>query len=67
MKVQPAVLRSRVKGEAATDAGRKASATRKARHPHLLPVWDVEARGIRSVNLATVSRIAAGGTVRAFA
>ncbi|MDF0604031.1 hypothetical protein P1J78_25335, partial [Psychromarinibacter sp. C21-152] len=38
MKVQPATLKFHVKGNAATDAGRKASVTRASRHPHLLPV-----------------------------
>jgi hypothetical protein len=42
MKVQPAAMRSRVKGEAATDAWRRVVATRKANHLELLPVWDVD-------------------------
>ena len=66
MKVQPPALRSRVKGEAATEAGQRAVATRKANHPELMPVWDVDAGGVRSINLDTVSRVASGGTVRTF-
>lgn len=67
MKVQPAALRSRVKGEAASEAARKAVETRAANNPHLLNVWDVEKGAPRSINLATVSRIAAGGEVHTFA
>jgi len=67
MKVQPAKLKFHIKGDAASEADRKATATRQARHPHLLPVWDAEARAPRSVNLATISRIAVNGTVHTFA
>ena len=66
MHVQPAAMASRVKGAAASPAGRQAAATRRHRHPELLPVWDVATGAIRSVNLDTVSRIAANGTVRTF-
>ena len=67
MLVQPASLPLHVKGEEATEAGRRAAQTRKERHPHLFPVWDAEKRAIRSVNLATVTRIATGGTVHTYA
>lgn len=66
MKVQPATLAKRVKGDAATDAAKRATATRKATHPNLMPVWDVEAKAARSINLATVTRIATGGHVHTF-
>lgn len=66
MRVQPATLRQHVKGNAASDAARKAIETRTRRHPHLLSVWDTEAQAPRSVNLATVSRIAADGHVHSF-
>ncbi len=66
MQVQPATLQHHVKGGAATEAGQKATATRKERHPHLLPVWDAKAKAPRSVNLATVSRIAVNGTVHEY-
>ncbi|MEZ5913445.1 MAG: hypothetical protein R3D84_15495 [Paracoccaceae bacterium] len=66
MKVQPAALKFHVKGDDASEAGRKAAATRAQRHPHLLPVWDAEKRAPRSVNLATIRRIAVGGTVHTF-
>ncbi len=67
MKVQPAALKFHIKGDAATDAGRKGAVTRAARHPHLLPVWDVQKRAPRSVNLATVSRITVDGRTQEYA
>jgi len=66
MQVQPATLQGHVKGDAATEAGKRAVETRKARHPHLLPVWDAKARAPRSVNLATISRIAVDGVVHEY-
>jgi len=67
MKIQPATLKFNVKGDNATEAGKKAVATRKARHPHLMPVWDAEARTVRSVNLATIQTIAIDGLAHAYA
>jgi hypothetical protein len=67
MQVQPAALRLREKGEAASAPARRATLTRQERHPHLLPVWDVRARAPRSINLRTVSRIAVDGRVHRFA
>ncbi len=61
MQIQPATLQHHVKGDAATEAGKKAVATRKERHPHLLPVWDAKAKAPRSVNLATVTAIRING------
>ncbi|GAB5447167.1 hypothetical protein [Gymnodinialimonas sp.] len=66
MKVQPAAMAKRVKGDGATDAGKCAALTRKATHPNLMPVWDVEARAARSINLATITRIAAMGQIHRF-
>lgn len=67
MKINPAKLRLHLKGKDASEAAREAAATRKERHPHLMPVWDIEADAARSVNLLTVSRIATGGRVYRFA
>jgi hypothetical protein len=67
MQVQPAALRLREKGEAASAPARRAALMRQERHPHLLPVWDVRARAPRSINLRTVSRIAVDGRVHRFA
>lgn len=61
MRVQPAALKLHVKGDAASEAGRKAAATRAERHPHLMPVWDADAKAPRSVNLATVLTIKVDG------
>ncbi|MEV8467007.1 hypothetical protein AB0T83_09470 [Fluviibacterium sp. DFM31] len=66
MKIQPPTLKFHVKGDAASDAGQRAAATRATRHPHLLPVWDAEAKAPRYVNLETVSRIAVNGRVHTF-
>ncbi|MFG6625014.1 hypothetical protein [Sulfitobacter sp. 1A12056] len=66
MQVQPATLQRHAKGDAATEAGKQAVQTRKARHPHLLPVWDAKAHAPRSVNLATISRIAVDGVVHEY-
>lgn len=66
MKVQPATLKFHVKGDDATEAGRNAAVTRAIRHPNLLPVWDAENKAPRSVNLATVTRIAVDGQVYRF-
>ncbi|UWR37695.1 hypothetical protein [Sulfitobacter sp. W074] len=59
-------LQRHVKGDAATEAGKRAVETRKARHPHLMPVWDAQAHAPRSVNLATTSRIAVDGVVHEY-
>lgn len=67
MQVQPAALRHRVRGEAASEPARRATFTRQERHPHLLPVWDVRARAPRSINVRTVSRITVDGCVHRFA
>ena len=67
MQVQPATLKNHVKSDAATDAGKRAIATRKATHPNLLPVWDAIAKAPRSINLATVSRIAVNGQIHDYA
>ncbi|MEL7319741.1 MAG: hypothetical protein AAFN04_13995 [Pseudomonadota bacterium] len=66
MRVQPATLKQHVEGEAATEAGQKAAETRRKHHPRLMPVWDIDAKAIRSVNLETVTRIAAGGQVHEY-
>jgi len=67
MRVQPSALRQRIKGNDASKSARQAALTRARRHPNLLPVWDADEQATRSVNLATVSRIAADGTIHQFA
>jgi hypothetical protein len=66
MTVQPAALKNHVKGTEGCESARRAAETRSERHPHLLPVWDVEKQACRTVNLATVNRIAVNGTVHEF-
>lgn len=66
MKVQPAALKFHIKGDAATEAGKKATATRAERHPHLLPVWDADKGAPRSVNLATIREIRVNGATHSF-
>ncbi|WP_299850146.1 hypothetical protein [uncultured Roseovarius sp.] len=66
MRVQPAKLKFHLKGKTASESARKAALTRAKRHPHLMPVWDAEASEPRSVNLATISRIAVNGAVHHF-
>lgn len=66
MRVQPAALKFHTKGDAASEAGRKAAETRAQRHPNLLPVWDAEAKAPRSVNLATVLSIKVDGATHNF-
>lgn len=64
MRVEPRKLP--VKGEKAAKPAQRATKAKKARHPHLLPVWDADAAAIRSVNLATVTRIATGNAGHTF-
>ncbi|HBZ45308.1 MAG TPA: hypothetical protein DEO85_14925 [Maritimibacter sp.] len=66
MTVQPAALKNHVKGADGRESARRAAETRAERHPHLMPVWDVEKQACRTVNLATVNRIAVNGAVHEF-
>lgn len=66
MAVQPAKLKFEVKGDDASESGRKAAETRAARHPNLMPVWSVDAGAIRSVNLETVQEIKIAGKKYSF-
>ncbi|WP_299970186.1 hypothetical protein [uncultured Roseobacter sp.] len=66
MRIQPATLKHHLKGDKASESARRAAQTRAECHPHLMPVWDAEARAPRSVNLATISRIAVDGYVYEF-
>ena len=57
MRVEARKVAEHVKGDKATRSARIASHTRAFRHPNLFPVWDTEAKAIKSVNLTTVTRI----------
>ncbi len=66
MRVQPAKLKFHVKGDNAAPSARKAAETRKARHPHLMAVWDADKAAPRSVNLLTVTEIRLDGMAHVF-
>ncbi|MEP5761146.1 MAG: hypothetical protein ABJ327_17890 [Litoreibacter sp.] len=66
MKVQPAALKFKVKGDAASDSAKKATINRKVRHPHLMPVWEIDSKVVRSVNLATVTMIVFDGLAHVY-
>lgn len=66
MRVEARKVADHVKGNNARRSGRIASHTRAFRHPNLLPVWDTEARAIKSVNLSTVSRIETASETHSF-
>jgi len=61
MTIQPAKLKFEVKGESACESAKKATETRQEKHPNLFPVWAVDSKAIRSVNLDTVKMIKVGG------
>lgn len=66
MRVQPAKLKFHVKGDRAVASARKAVETRKARHPHLMAVWDTDKAAPRSINLATVTEVRLDGMAHAY-
>lgn len=61
MHVEPGELAHHVSGKTSP-----AARTRKARHQHLLNVWDAEKAAPRSINLLTITRIAVGGREHVF-
>lgn len=61
MIIQPAKLKFEIKGDEASEEAKKRTEVRKANNPHLMPVWDVQAEGIRSVNFDTVRSIHVNG------
>ena len=66
MTIQPAKLKFEVKGADGSESHQRGAATRAANHPNLFPVWSVDAKGIRSVNLDTVETIKVGGESHKF-
>jgi hypothetical protein len=64
MRWNPADHRD-IKGDAATDAGKRANATRKANNPNLIRVQEVK-KGWRSVNLDRIIRIRVDGVTSRF-
>ena len=61
MTVQQAALAPRCKGDAASDSARQGVETRARNNPHLLNVYDIGKRGIRSVNMNTLDWIKVNG------
>ena len=61
MTVQQAALAPRCKGEDASDSARQAVETRARNNPHLLNVYSMDAKGIRSVNMDTLDWIQVNG------
>ena len=64
MNIQPAAIAKAIKDPSeVSDADKQRTETRRANNPHLLPVWDVQNQGVRSVNLDTVTEIKIDGEV----
>lgn len=66
MTIQPAKLKFEVKGPDGSESHRRGAETRASTHPNLFPVWSVDSKGIRSINLDTVESIKVGGKEFAF-
>lgn len=64
MLCQLPAIQSRIVG---SERGERAAATRRENHPELMPVYSVDAKGIRSINLSTVYRVKVRGTEVKFA
>lgn len=60
LTVQPHAVKTHL-AENPSPVHRQAAEARKKNHPHLLPVYDVQDKRIKSINLDTVSRIRVDG------
>ena len=60
MTIQPAKLKFEVKGADGSESHQRGAETRAVAHPNLFPVWSVDAKAVRSVNLDTVESIKLG-------
>jgi hypothetical protein len=58
--VQPHAVKTHLAANPSPSA-KQAAETRKVKYPHLLPVYDIHAKTIKSINLDTVSRIKVDG------
>ena len=63
MLVQDAVTKFLCKGDAASEAARKAVLSRKLNNPNLLNVYDIQKQAIRSINMDTVIQISGKGQI----
>jgi hypothetical protein len=61
MNIQPEALKTHL-AENPDPVRVQAARTRAQNHPNLMPVWDVQARAVRSINLDTVLAIKVDGT-----
>jgi len=62
MRFQPAAAKKHVAGDAASDAAKARTATRKANNPNHMAVWDTERKAFRTVDLDTVLAVKVDGT-----
>ena len=60
LTVQPRAVKTHL-AENPSPAHKAAAEALRRNHPELLPVWDVHARAIKSVNLDTIKRIRVNG------
>lgn len=65
MNVQPASGKFHL-AENPSEQHVRASETRAANHPNLMPIWDNAKKAFRSINLDTVEEIKVGGKVHSF-
>ena len=63
MLVQNCVLPTRVKGENASEQAKRAVAARRANHPELYNIWDMDRNAPRSINLDSLLRVHGGGAL----
>ena len=61
LTVSPSAVKTHL-AENPSESAKKATETRKANNPNLLPVYDVHAKKIKSVNLDTITSIKLDGT-----
>lgn len=66
MQVQQAAIVNRLVGDAASESAKKATVTRKERHPNLIAVFDIGKGQIRSINAETVDRVVIRGKEHLF-
>ena len=62
LSIQPHAVKTHL-AENPSESAKKATETRKANNPHLFPVYDVQAKCIKSINLDTITRIKMEGMI----
>lgn len=66
MLVQSAATKFHLAGDLAEESHARGAETRRARHPNLLNIWDMEKAAIRSINMDTIITITGSGKVLYF-